>query len=252
MNPVKRTFVFVILGVMLVLFGGYTTLDWFQYIKGIVDFSHPEIPYVRATKVAVSFLSAILVFMVGRDGFDRKDTRRLFIVYAVIFIGDIFLVLDVNLAGIGVFALAHVCFIVRNGAGISGYLRNGNRKDRMWDVLTGIIVAGIIVAVMSGLFYPLLGGNFFFYALLGYGIILCISVWAAWAAVRIRYMPSANAWLTAVGLTCFMVSDLLVGVHFATQPGAPQAAAIYVTWLFYTPALVLPALSGYNLKRLMS
>lgn len=251
MNPSKKTLLFIILGLILVLFGGYTALDWFQFIKGIANFTQPEIPYVRATKVAVSLLSAIIVFLIGRDGFDRKDTLRIVITYAVIFIGDILLLFDVTLAGIGIFALSHFCFIARNGAGIKGYFARRSPKNRLWDFVTGIIAAGIIIAAMAGLFYPLLKGNAFFYALLGYGLVLCVSLWIAWASVRVKFMPAANAWMAAIGITCFMLSDLLVGIHFATEPGAMQTAAIYVTWLFYTPALVLPALSGYDLKKIM-
>ncbi len=70
----------------------------------------------------------------------------------------------------------------------------------------------------------------------------------AWAAVRIKFMPAGNAALAAAGLTCFFISDMLVGVHFSTQPGAMQAFCIYLTWIFYTPGLVLPALSGYKLS----
>ena len=246
----KRVAFIVILGIILILFGGYTTLDWFQFITGIASYARPELPYVRFTKVAVSFLSAILVFIIGRDGFNREDTKRLIFAYVAIAVGDIFLVFDINIVGMLVFAVAHVFFIIRNGWGLSAYLTAKSGMNRFWDIVTAFIILAIVGGVMGGFFLPVMGGGLMFYMLLGYSVFLCVSLWMAWAAVRIGYMPKDNAWLVAIGLTCFFVSDLLVGVHFATQPGRDQTFAIYLTWIFYTPGLVLPALSGYRLSKI--
>ncbi len=250
MSATKCALVVTLLFVILFLFGGYTTLDWYQFFTGPADFARPEIPYVRATKVAVSFISAILVFIIGRDGFNRGDTKRLVLAYAAIAVGDIFLVFDINMIGMAVFAIAHVFFIIRNGWGLKDYLKKKSTSNRTWDILTALFILGLAAGMMSGYFLPTMGPGLMFYLLLVYSIFLGISLWAAWAAVRIGFMPKANAWLVAIGLSCFFVSDLLVGVHFATQPGQFQTCAIYITWLFYTPGLVLPALSGYRLNRL--
>jgi hypothetical protein len=242
----KRAAVIAILAVILFLLGGYTTLDWFQFLTGIANFARPELPYVRATKVAVSFLSAIMVFIIGKDGFDRKDSIRLVLAYAAIAIGDIFLVLDINMVGMLVFAVAHIFFIIRNGSGLRGYLVAQSNVNRLWDIGTAVLILALMGAVMGGFFLPAMGAGLMFYMLLAYSLFLGVSLWAAWAAVRIRYMPKENAILVAIGLTCFFVSDLLVGVHFGTEPGRSQTLAIYLTWIFYTPGLVLPALSGYK------
>jgi hypothetical protein len=244
----KRVLVIIVLAVVLFLFGGYTTLDWFQFITGIASFTRAEVPYVRATKVAVSFLCAFLVFIIGRDGFDRKDTTRLVMVYAAIAVGDIFLVFDINMAGMAVFAVAHVFFIIRNGWGLRHYLSTPSAKDRFWDIATAVLILAVAGCALGGFFLPALGTSLMFYLLSAYSAFLAVSLWMAWAAVRIGYMPAGNAVLAAVGLTCFFVSDMLVGVHFSTQPGPMQAFCIYLTWIFYTPGLVLPALSGYKLS----
>ncbi|MFA5065610.1 MAG: lysoplasmalogenase family protein [Dehalococcoidia bacterium] len=249
MSATKRAIVITLLFVILFLFGGYTTLDWYQFLTGTADFARPEIPYVRATKVAVSFISAILVFIIGRDGFNRGDTKRLVLAYAAIAVGDIFLVFDINMIGMAVFAIAHVFFIMRNGWGLKGYLTQKSTANRTWDIITALFILALAGGMMFGYFLPTMGPGLMFYLLLVYSIFLGVSLWAAWAAVRIGFMPKANAWLVAIGLSCFFVSDLLVGVHFATQPGQFQTCAIYITWLFYTPGLVLPALSGYRMDR---
>jgi len=249
MTITKRAIVIFFLFIILFLFGGFTTLDWYQFFTGTANFAHPEIPYVRATKVAVSFISAILVFLIGKDGFNRGDTRRLVLAYAAIAIGDIFLVFDINMIGMLVFAVAHVFFIIRNGWGLRNYLANKSTANRTWDILSSLLILAIAAGAMGWFFLPAMGPGLMFYLLLVYSLFLGVSLWSAWAAVRIGFMPKANAWLVAIGLTCFFVSDLLVGVHFATEPGRFQTCAIYITWLFYTPGLVLPALSGYKLNR---
>jgi len=250
MTVTKRAIVITLLFVILFLFGGYTTLDWYQFLTGTANFARPEIPYVRATKVAVSFISAILVFIIGRDGFNRGDTKRLVLAYAAIAIGDIFLVFDINMIGMLVFAVAHVFFIIRNGWGFKGYLAHKSNINRGWDIASALVILAIAGGAMGWFFLPAMGPSLMFYLLLVYSLFLGVSLWSAWAAVRIGFMPKFNAWLVAVGLTCFFVSDLLVGVHFATEPGRFQTCTIYITWLFYTPGLVLPALSGYKLNRL--
>jgi len=250
MPVTKRAIVIFFLFVILFLFGGYTTLDWYQFLTGTADFAHPELPYVRATKVAVSFISAILVFLIGKDGFNRGDTKRLVLAYAAIAIGDIFLVFDINMVGMLVFAVAHVFFIIRNGWGFRSYLAQKSASNRAWDIASALVILAIAGGAMGCFFLPTMGSGLMFYLLLVYSLFLGVSLWSAWAAVRIGFMPKFNAWLVAIGLTCFFVSDLLVGVHFATEPGRFQTCAIYITWLFYTPGLVLPALSGYKLNRL--
>ena len=250
MNAIKEPLFFAIIAIIIFLFGGYIVLDWFQFIRKIADYKHPEIPYVRATKVAVSFLAAILVFIIGKDGFNERDTIMLVIAYAIIFIGDLFLVFDINLIGIAVFASSHIFFILRNGSGITRYIKDGSSINRLYDIVSAVIIIGVVITVLWVFFYPRLEGNAFFYVLLGYGLFLGVSLWTAWAALRIGFMPGHNALLAAIGITCFFISDLLVGVHFATEPGDTQLIARYTTWIFYTPALVLIALSGYDLSKI--
>ena len=157
MTATKRAIVITLLFVILFLFGGYTTLDWYQFFTGTADFARPEIPYVRATKVAVSFISAILVFIIGRDGFSRGDTKRLVLAYAAIAVGDIFLVFDINMIGMAVFAIAHVFFIIRNSWGLRGYLAQKSTSNRTWDILSALLILAIAGVAMGWFFLPALG-----------------------------------------------------------------------------------------------
>jgi hypothetical protein len=100
-----------------------------------------------------------------------------------------------------------------------------------------------------------------------YLLILSVSLWAGWASIRIGYLPRANSIKTAIGLTCFYLCDISVilnlasGLDNAIVPSVPfdyvnvypawdgiQYIVHNITWIFYTPALMLIALSVYKTK----
>ena len=158
-------------------------MDWYQYFTGLADPAHAEVPYVRTTKVTVSFLSVLLVWLIGSHGWDRRDTQRLVRAFTVILIGDLFLVFDVNTIGIAVFALSHVFFIMRHGAGLFARARKGGPSNKGYFVGTAVVIVAVICAAMGLLFWPILKGNALFFMLFGYALFLGISVWTAWATI---------------------------------------------------------------------
>jgi hypothetical protein len=246
----KRAAVVIILGVIIFLAGGYLTLDWYQFFTGLADPAHAEVPYVRATKVTVSFLSVVLVWLIGSHGWDRRDTQRLVRAFTVILIGDLFLVFDINTVGIAVFALSHVFFIMRHGAGLFAKAKQNGTSNKGYYIGAAVVIVAVICAAMGLLFWPILKGNALFFMLFGYALFLGISVWTAWATIRIGYFPKANAYLAGIGMTFFFLSDFTVGINFSMEPCQARLISNYLTWIFYTPGLVLPALSGWDLKKI--
>ena len=61
------------------------------------------------------------------------------------------------------------------------------------------------------------------------------------------FFPRGNAILIAVGVICFFLSDICVGYYRSLPKNYTMVFATYLTWIFYTPALFLTALSGYDL-----
>lgn len=241
----KRLLVFILMGVIVFLFGLFSGHDWTLFAMRIANLENPEI-YSRFMKFPVTFICMLLTWFILGDGFNPKDTQKLRIAYSLIVLGDIVFFFNVHsVIGVYCFALAHLLLIVRNAAGLRGYAHRG----RLW-ILLGAVMGGA-VALMFLVFYPMLKNNMpYFNTLLGYAIIISASLWAALAAFRIGFFPRENAVLVAIGVACFFLSDVCVGFYRSLPKDYSMVFATYITWVFYAPALVLTALSGYNLKKI--
>ena len=119
----------------------------------------------------------------------------------------------------------------------------------MWALLA--VILGGSLLIMFLVFYPKLKDNRPYFALLtGYAVVVGVSFWAALVAFQVGFFPRGNAILIAVGVACFFLSDVCVGYYRSLPKNYTMAFATYLTWIFYAPALVLTALSGYDLDRI--
>ncbi len=73
-----------------------------------------------------------------------------------------------------------------------------------------------------------------------------VSLWMGWGTLIRSFYPRLNAWFIAIGITNFYFCDISVGL--STDLTGTTAGAILknLVGFFYTPALVLLALSGYR------
>jgi hypothetical protein len=237
--------VFAILGAILFLFGLFSGHDWSLFFLKRVDLENPE-RYSRYAKFSVTFLSALLIWTAGDAAFDGSDAGRLAIAYAFIVLGDVIFFFDVHSRpGVISFALAHFLLIRRNAYGLSEW----PAEAAMWALLAAILGGSLLI--MFVVFYPRLKDNRSYFALLtGYAIVVGASFWAALVAFQVGFFPRGNAILIAVGVACFFLSDVCVGYYRSLPRNYTMAFATYLTWIFYAPALVLTALSGYDLDRI--
>ena len=237
--------VFIIVGIIIFLFGLFSGHDWSSFALRMANLENPEY-YSRYVKFCVTFLSAVLVWIAGEYAFDPLDANRLALAYSFIVLGDIIFFFNVHSRwGVLSFALAHFLLIRRNAFGLSDWPAQG----AMWAFLT-VILAGSLL-VMFLVFYPRLKDNRPYFALLtGYAVIIGASFWATLVAFKIGFFAHGNAVLIAAGVACFFLSDVCVGFYRSLPKNYTMVFATYLTWIFYAPALILTALSGYNLDRL--
>jgi hypothetical protein len=235
----------VILAAILFLFGLFSGHDWSLFALRKANLENPEY-YSRYAKFSVTLLSALLIWFAGAYAFDKLDARRLAIAYSFIVLGDIIFFFNVHsIWGVFSFGLAHFLLIRRNAFGLSAWPERG----AMWALLA--IILGGSLAMMFLMFYPRLKGNRPYFTLLtGYAIIIGASLWAALIALKIGFFPAQNALLITLGVLFFFLSDVCVGFYRSLPIGYAQVFATYLTWVFYAPALVLTALSCYDLPRL--
>jgi hypothetical protein len=248
----KQRRVCILLGLILMLAASFLTFDWTQYYLGLVHISDPELMYTRITKTLTSFLIFLLALSVGEDGINEIDPVRLRRAFIAIFAGDLMFLMDeihpaFDYVAILLFLGGQVLLVLRNGQGFRAYLR---RKSSI-GAYAGDILLGLAIVLGTGLLFAFtlfehLQGTPLLYIIAVYALFLDLSLWTGWTSLRAGYFPRTNALLIAAGATCFFVGDYLVGFNLSLEPSLQRATTLFLTWVFYTPAITLLALSGYR------
>lgn len=251
MNKVRRRLIFILLGIIIFLFGGYITLDWFQFLSGITNHSSPEIPYVRYTKVASVYLMFLLVLLIDKKGVIPGDKTRLFKAFIFIAIGEAFLLFDQNLMGIPFFGIVHILFALRHLKGIDGLIQREGKKTVIFQGTgLGILLLSVYLIFCFVILLPISGFSILFIFIMFYGLIVITSLWSVLMALNIRLLPRTNGLLAAIGILFMFLSDLTVGINFTMAPSSLRSISNFSTWIFYAPGILLVALSGFSMKRL--
>jgi hypothetical protein len=242
----------VLLGLIILLSASFLTFDWTQYVLDQVRISDPELMYSRTTKTLTSFLVFLLAMGVGADGLDPADTRRLRHAFVAIFCGDLLFLLDevhpaFDYPAVLVFLVGQVLIILRNGQGLRDYLRAKSAAGGLGrDVTMGVGILLMTAVLFVGTLLEHLRGSPMLPIIAVYAIVLDLSLWTGWITLRTGHFPQRNAVLIAAGATCFFVGDYLVGFNLSLGPSLQRATTVFLTWLFYAPAITLFALSGYR------
>ncbi|HEX2979132.1 MAG TPA: hypothetical protein VHO48_02605 [Anaerolineaceae bacterium] len=243
----ERTFPFILAGLILFLTGSFISIDWMNYLSG-TDSIYPA--YI---KPVISLLCLVIACGALRFGLDRKDARLLAVIYACILIVDVTMSIYVYappstltstafLIGAALSIVAHLLLIVRHARGFA-FLRSAKKS---WLYRFGFPLAFYLpVIVILLLLTPQLNRVNQFWPSIVYALILTTSLWIAWETVRQKLFPRPNAWLIALGVTSWFITEL-VGVVHNIEIGALSDIAMNLTWLFYMPAILLLAFSGYR------
>jgi hypothetical protein len=251
MNRYKRIILFIMLCFIIFLYGGFLTLDWYVFSHHLFDVNHPEVPYSRISKVSATVLCCIIIWMIGKDGFQKKDTIILRIIALFIIFGDLLFLFDLEIPAVMCFGICQLLFIKRHSPGLKNYI---TAKRPGSHLFLDIVIIGVLslasVIFFTFVFLPAQGISVLFFVILLYVIVLCVSLWMAWATPRLKFFPKPNAFLILIGLTCFFIGDITVGFGIALS-GEHRVLVKYLTWILYVPGLVLPTLSGYDLKKIV-
>jgi hypothetical protein len=248
----------ILLGLILVLTASFLTFDWTQYYFGLIRVSDPELMYTRITKTLTSFLIFLLALSVGDDGINEIDPVKLRRAFIAIFAGDLMFLMDeihpaFDYVAILLFLGGQVLLVLRNGQGFRAYFR---RKASI-GAYAGDILLGLAIVIGTGLLFVFtllehLQGTPLLYIIAVYALFLDLSLWTGWTSLRAGHFPWRNALLIAIGATCFFVGDYLVGFNLSLEPSPQRATTLFFTWVFYTPAITLLALSGYRWSKKQS
>ncbi len=248
MNRIKFKLIIFIITIILLLSGSFITLDFARL--SILDM-YNRLMFTAIMKYIIVILCATLVFVIGKDGLSKNDTRRLTLSYILILLSDVLIAIP-NKAYLGIisFGLVQISLIYRNGAGIFKKIKDGRQHIQRSRLLINTILTTILLAIIvADIFCSIQNDSSLLYLMIIYGSLLCLSVWIAAANFITGLFPRKNSMLILTGMIMFLLCDLNVGFSLVLDINTYWVIADSLIWIFYTPALLLIALSGYDFNK---
>ena len=248
MNRRKYKVILAILFAIVFISGGFISVDWYGFYIGLTKYDTALYSYIA--KSIILMLSIFLVFLIGKDGLNKKDSFLLKLIYIFIILADIsFILFKEPYMGIGLFSIVQICLILRNTMAIKDNYK-GNKSHRLKSSLFINLILGTIFLIISFLriINGLIDRPILLLLMLSYSILISISLWTSLANILLDIFPKSNGVLAVMGMVFFILCDLHVGLALSLNHGVSRSIAENLIWVFYTPALTLVALSGYNPK----
>jgi hypothetical protein len=236
-----------------VLFAAFMVMDWnFILAKGSIH------PHTLWLKYGVTLICLALAWNARGHTICRLDALLLRVAFLFIALADFFLVLlceivdnpsarpVLSIAGAASFVVVQLFLIIRHLAAVRAadppelhVLRKLSPPVAVPLLYTPVIIAAIECRE------KLITLGWLAVVALAYVFLLLASVWTGWVTTIRSTYPHTNAMMIAIGMTCFLFCDICV-ICQVFMSGRPAAVANGLVWLFYTPALLLLALSGYR------
>lgn len=239
------------IGIVLLLAAFYVAGDWIVYLRNAHKQAIPAafLIAVAAAKFCVTTISFILVWNIDEDCIDRKDRFLQRLSFAFIMCADFCMVLlnpvllalgiktgdGIMTLGILFFMVVQTCLIVRHSRNTLSMYRS-DRHSLAGHVAIEVLLLLVTAIPAAGIIYLSTHKTNVIFMI--YAFYLIISLYVAWGTIRRRFFPKKNAWMIAIGMTCFFLCDLNIGLSTLS----PLMNTF--VWVFYTPALLLLALSG--------
>ena len=238
---VKAALVRTIMASIMLLTGAYVGVDWAMFFHHFASTFPADAGYAR------SVMCFLLVLLIGPTDISVADRRYLGAAFVVTLLADYFLILtDKMTLGTAIFLVVHGIYIARHAQGIKASFAPAVRaKTIKWMVITGVVAYGATLALIVTV-KPILVRSGMFALDCVYLGFLSTSLWMAWGTLIRSFYPRYNAWMIAVGMTFFYCCDVSVGLSAALNGTDAGAILNNMVGLFYTPALVLLAFSGFR------
>jgi hypothetical protein len=248
--PNKMVRIYVVLCLIFFITGAYVGVDWASYLYGFASEFSRYAGYVR------TILCIILALMTREHCIEaavskmpkiHKDGVLLLLAFMLTGLADVFLLLlDWMTTGTALFLVVHGLLTVRHATQLSRWFEGPKpTKDVIWLAATAVVIGAftfVFFTQVRSLIEPtgMLG-------LFGvYLVVLAVSLWVAFSTKVNPFFPRANALQIMVGMVCFFFCDITVGLAFVLKGTETGAILDNLVAFFYTPALVLLALSGYR------
>ncbi|PJI08198.1 MULTISPECIES: lysoplasmalogenase family protein [Clostridium] len=184
-------------------------------------------------------LCLLLSFLIGNDGYSKKDSTLLQFALILTALADLCLViLNKTIPGVFFFCLVQITYITRYSGG----------KLHLKNIYT-IVILVILSVFTSKTYIHIIDSRLLFIASI-YAILLPYSVYTSYKTLKRKIYPKDNCYLVSIAMTLFLLCDINVGIShtFLNHNGI----STLLVWTFYLPSQVLLALSGYDFKKELS
>lgn len=192
------------------------------------------------------FLVAIIAAISGKDSLSKKDSVLLKASFIAICCAETAFLFRSTYGGIVFFLVAQILLILRNSQGLKQKLATADQTAKFKLIICGAAVFAIYILIFAGVFYSILKNSPLLIAFLVYGTVLSISLWVGQANYILSLFPKKNSIMVSIGMVCFFVSDILVGLVMLIKSGVVYQIANSFIWVLYIPAIMLLAFSGYK------
>lgn len=234
----------LLIAIAVVLTASFLVLDWMAFFRcGAVERCLMEgSGFQNVAKCAVTAIMMLVVFSIGKESLCLRDRTLLQAGFAVALCADFcFKILHEHLLGICFFMATQALLIFRH--------TRRNETDNSFPVILyvpfGVICLAAVLCLLgsfSGAMLPVVAV---------YGSFVTCSLIVACRVLGMGFFPARNARQIKWGMILFFCCDVCVGlsglvsVDHSVQEIVATVAHNFV-WTFYTPALILLALSGYR------
>lgn len=243
----KKNVVSLVLIAIAILALSFIVCDWrtlfqCQGVQGCIE-AHSH--YQHISKFSVTLLSCFLVLFIGRDSVTPKDRLLLSCAFAATLCADFCLKILHNWPGLLPFKINYTMAGIAFFIVVQTFLifRHSRRPGAFhFPKIFLVSLAGLAVSIVMFILNP--EGSAMKEVVIAYACFLIPSVIVAWKAPATGFYPHRNAMEIRIGMIFFLLCDINVGLSLSNLP--VNAIANNMVWFFYTPALVLLALSGYR------
>jgi len=241
----KLTWIFIVLGVTILLAGSVFGMDWANYFLGTSAL------YPAIGKPVITLLAMVLVLSIGKDKLSSKDWWLLFAAFCCMLPTDILMsvvVVSPSLSvGGWVFMLggvlsiiAHIFLILR----LASHGLNYFKTFKITDAWLPVLIYGSAAVILIILWPDVVRVGHAAIAP-AYTAFFCTTMWFAWEAVRRKLLPRPNASMAAIAATCWFATEI-TGEIFNLSLGNISEIMFRLVWIFYGTNVVLWSLSGYR------
>lgn len=231
----KKSLVITIVLIELIIYISFIYID---FTNGYSN------SYSTVLKYIGILLSLALSLLIGDNGYNKKDTRLLQLALCFTAAADLcLLILDYYTVGVLLFCFVQITYIIRH----AGILKN---NIKIFGSLIFVILVFVMILDTNIIHINIISRELLIIGCI-YAILLISSVYSAWRVFNRGSYTSLSCYLICIGMTLFFLCDINVAISALINNVfifgvSLKGVSRFLVWIYYLPAQVLLALSGYR------